>query len=77
MDTTECFENHKPGILDEIVEDSHREEVIQQYIFTLAKFLLGRIEIEIDVQVLDELGDGVSVGVRFLRHTWNSYLNET
>ena len=73
MDTAESFEDHEPGIFDEIVEDGNQEKVVQQDVFALSKFLLCCIKIEIDVQVLDKLRDGISVGVRFLSNISSSY----
>ena len=53
------------GIL-ESVTGSDEEEVVAQNLVGLAELLLGLLEVEVDVESLDELADGVAVLVGFL-----------
>lgn len=53
------------GIL-ESVTGSDKEEVVAQNLVGLAELLLGLFEVEVDVESLDELADGVAVLVGFL-----------
>lgn len=55
-----------PGRLDEGVCSSDEEKVSSKHLFGLDEFLLRFLEVEVDVQRLDEVRDGVVVLVAFL-----------
>ena len=48
------------------VVSTNQEEVIDEDGLAVAELLLGAVEVEVDVEVLDEAGDGVLVGVALL-----------
>ncbi len=66
MDPTEGLKDHHPGILDKIIQARHQEEVVHQHRLAVAQLLLRPVKVKINVQVLDEGGDGVLVGVGLL-----------
>lgn len=66
MDATERLEDHQTCALNELIEVSVDEEVIDDDILAFVQLQSSAFEIKVDVQVLQELGDGVFVGVRFL-----------
>lgn len=66
MNPTECFENHEPRVLDEFVQQSDEEKIVENNGLAFLKFLTGTIKVEVDVQMLKELGDRITVRVRFL-----------
>ena len=37
------------------------------YLLTLHQFLLGHVEVKLDVETLHKLSDRISVGIRFLQ----------
>ena len=66
MDPAERLEDHHPGVLNEVVQAGHQEEVVDQDSFAVSQLLLSTVEVEVDIEVLDEAGDGVLVGVGLL-----------
>ena len=48
------------------VVSTNQEEVVDEDGLAVAELLLGAVEVEVDVEVLDEAGDGVLVGVALL-----------
>lgn len=66
VDTTKGFKNHQPSVFDEIIQNGDQEKIIQQDVLALAQFLLRRIEIKINVKVLDKFCNRIAVGIRFL-----------
>lgn len=66
MNSAEELEDHEPGVLDEVVLTRDKEEVILQHSGTLLQLLLGRVEVKVNVEVGQELCDGVLVGVALL-----------
>lgn len=52
-----------PGILNEIFEASNKEEVVNQDSLAFAQLLLCAVEVKLDVQILNERGDRVTVGI--------------
>merc|ERR1719220_2235716 len=53
-----------------------REEVINQHGFAVPQLLLSTIEVKVDVEVLDEAGDGVLVGVGLLLDNFDQVLHD-
>ena len=89
MDTAERLEDEEAGVVDEVVETRHQEEVVGENLtqkkktvhsrkpsndvrrfsshsFAFEQLLLCAVEVEVDVEALEELGDGVAVHVRLL-----------
>ena len=66
MNAAERFKDHETGVFDKVVQNGDQEEVVEQHVAALSQLLLGSVKVEVDVQTLDELGDGVSVRVRLL-----------
>jgi len=52
--------------LNERVGCSNKEEITSQHLFSFAEFLLRFFKIEVDVEGLDEVGNGVGVFIIFL-----------
>lgn len=75
VDTAEGLENHQPCALNEVIKNGNQEEVVQQNVFALPQLLLGSVEVEVDVQVLDEFSDWISVCVGFLLDNFNQVLH--
>ena len=67
VNSTESFENHEAGVLDKVVQHSNEEEIIEEDVLALAQLLLCRVEIKVNVKVFDELCNGISICVRFLK----------
>lgn len=61
VNAAEGFEDHKPGILDEVVKHRNQKEVVEEHITTLSQLLLGGIKVKVDVQVLNKLSYGIPV----------------
>jgi hypothetical protein len=57
-----------PGGIDECVSRAEQEEIVLEDLLGLAQLLLRLLEVKVDVQGLDEVGDGVGVLVPFLAH---------
>ena len=76
MDPTECLEDHHPGVLNEVVKTGHQEEVIDQDRLTVSQFLLCSIKIKVDIQIFDEAGDWVLVGVGLLLDHFDQILHD-
>jgi hypothetical protein len=66
-----------PGGIDKCVSRAEQEEIILENLLGLAQLLLGLLEVEVDVQGLDEVGDGVGVLVPFLAHDADQVLKLT
>ena len=71
MDTTESLENHQASIFDKIVQNGDQEEVVQEDIAALSKFLLSGVEIEVDVKMFNEFGNGIAIRIRFLLNNFH------
>jgi hypothetical protein len=69
MNATECLENHQPSVLHEVIQASREEKIRVQQLLTVAKLLLGAVEVEVDAEVLEKLSDRVTVRVRFLKNS--------
>ena len=76
MDPAECLEDHHPGVLDEVVKTGHQEEVIDQDRLTVSQFLLGSIKIKVDIQIFNEAGDWVLIGVGLLLDDLDQILHD-
>lgn len=66
MNAAICLKDEKARVLNKLVATRYQKEVVQENCFTLAKFALGTLKVKGDVEVFQELGDGVPVGVAFL-----------
>ena len=44
----------------------HAHSMCTIYLFTLHQFLLGHVEVKLDVETLHKLSDGVSIGIGLL-----------
>ena len=80
MDSTEGLEDQQTRVLHEFFGAPDEKEVVVQDSRTIAKLLLSAIEIEMNVETLEELGDRISKGVGFLdepenedRHLFSSF----
>ena len=58
MDPAESLEDHHPGVLDEVVQAGHQEEIVYQNSFAVSQLLLGAVKVKVDIEVLNEAGDG-------------------
>lgn len=66
MDTAERLEDHQTGIFDELLQTSDDEEIVHDHRLALVQLHPGALEVKVHVQVFQELGDWVAVGVRLL-----------
>lgn len=66
MNATECLEDHQTCAFDKFLEISVDEEVINDDVLTFVKLQASTFEIKVDVQMFQELGDWILVGVRLL-----------
>merc|ERR1719210_2520354 len=66
VDPAERLKDHHPGVLNKVVKTSNQEKVIDQNRLAISQLLLSSIKVKVDVQILDEAGDGVLVGVGLL-----------
>ena len=76
VDTTESLEYHHPRVLNVVVQTGHQEEIIDQDGLAVSQLLLGSVKIKIDVEILDEAGDGVAVGVGLLLDDLDQVLHD-
>lgn len=74
MNATECFENHQTSILYKFINTRHNEEIVDDHCLAFMEFHSGTIEVEIHVQAFQELGDRVTVCVRFLLNDFDQIL---
>ena len=65
MDPAECLKDHHPRVLDKVIQTRHEEEIIDEHGLAIPELLLGAVKVKVDVEVLDEAGDGILVGVGF------------
>jgi hypothetical protein len=72
MNTTESLKDHETSILHKLIKTSYEEEVVEENILAFMEFLSCSIKVKVDIQVLQELSDGVTVSVRLLKY--NNYL---
>merc|ERR1719186_30402 len=63
VDATKSLKDHHARILNEIIQTSNQEEIIDQDCFAVTQLLLGSVKIKVDVKILDEAGDGILVSV--------------
>ena len=66
MNAAEGFKNHQSSILYKLLQAGNQEEIIEQHCLAFMQLLASSIKVKVDVQMLNELCDRVSVGVRFL-----------
>lgn len=74
MYATECLENHQSRALDEFVQVSVDEEIVHDDVLALMELSTCTLEVEVDVQVLEELGDWILVRVRLLLDDFDQIL---
>lgn len=66
MDSAEELKDHESRILNEVVLTGDKEEVIFQHGGALLQLLLGSIKVKVNIEMGQELSDGVLVGVALL-----------
>lgn len=66
VDSAVSLEDAEASVLHELVAARAKEEVVGQHTLTLAELDLGGLKVEVDVQVLQEGGDGITVCVALL-----------
>lgn len=71
MNATECFKDHQSCALDELIEITVDKEVVKNDILAFVQLQTSTFEIEVDVQMFQELGDWILVGIRFLLNDLN------
>lgn len=71
MNAAESFENHQACIFDEFVQAGNEEEVIVKNFLALVQLLPSTIKVKVDIKMLQELGNGIFVGVGFLQNKIN------
>ena len=76
VNTTEGLEYHHPRVLNVVVQAGHEEEVVDEDCLTVPQLLLGSVKVKVDVEVLDEAGDRVAVGVRLLLNDLDEVLHD-
>jgi hypothetical protein len=74
MDPAECLEGHEPCTLQELLQTAGEEEVVVDDGLTLLQFQSGALKVKIDIKVLDELCDWVSVRIRLLINTKTNFI---
>lgn len=74
MNATECFKDHQSRAFDKLIEISVDEKVVEDDILAFVQLQTSTFEVEVDVQVLQELGDWVLVGIRFLLDDFDQVL---
>jgi hypothetical protein len=67
MYATESLENHKPGILNKLIQNGNKEKVIVQNHVALVKFLASTVKVKIDIEVLNKFSNGIPVSVGLLQ----------
>jgi hypothetical protein len=66
VNAAESFEDHQARIFDEFVQAGNEEEVIIENLLALVQLLPCTIKVKVDIKMLQELGNGIFVGVGFL-----------
>lgn len=66
VDLAVALRDEMPGGVDECVGGGEQEKVVLENLLGLAELLLGLLKVKVDVQSLDEVGDGVGVLVALL-----------
>ena len=74
MDLAVRLRDEMAGTVDKGVGSGDEEEVASQELPGLDELLLGLLEIEIDVEGLNEIGDGIAVFIVLLLHDANQIL---
>ena len=66
MDSAESLKDHHPAVLNKVVQASNKEEVVDEHILAVTELALGAVKVKVNVELLDEGGDGIPVGVGLL-----------
>lgn len=66
MNAAEGLENQQPSVLPEVFEARGQEEIVLNDCFALAELFLSAVKVEVHVETLNELGDGIRILVIFL-----------
>ena len=75
MYSAESLKNHQPGILNKLIQNCNKEEVIEQNHLALVKLLASTVKVKVDIQMLNKFSNGVPVSVGLLQtQTRNSFL---
>lgn len=67
MYSAKSLKNHKPGILNELIQNCNKEKVVEQNHLALMKLLSSTIKVKVDIQMFNKFSDGVPVRVGFLQ----------
>jgi hypothetical protein len=68
VDLAVALRDQMPRGIDESIRGAKQEKVVLENLLGLAKLLLGLLKVKVNVQGLDEVGDGVGVLVALLAH---------
>merc|ERR1719481_1337678 len=74
MDATKGLEDQEPGIFNEIFQTGNKEKVIEENGFTFPQLFLSTIKVEVHIQTLNKLGNGVFVCVALLLYNFDQVL---
>jgi len=67
MYSAESLKNHKPGILNKLIQDCNKEKVIEQNHLALVKLLSSTIKVKVDIEMFNKFSNGVPVSVGLLQ----------
>ena len=71
MDSAKCLKDHETRILNEIIQTRNKEKVVKEYISAFPQLLLSSFEIKVYIQVFNEGGDRVPIGIGFFLYDLN------
>jgi hypothetical protein len=76
MYSAESLKNHKPGILNKLIQNCNKEKVIEQNHLALVKLLPSTVKVEVDIEMLNKFRNRVPVSVGLLQtqRTRNSFI---
>lgn len=66
MDPAECLEDHQTRILHKLVQPLDDEEIVDDHRLAFVQLGARTLKVKVDVETLEELGNGIPVGVRLL-----------
>jgi len=76
MYSAESLKNHKPGILNKLIQNCNKEKIVEQNHLALVKLLSSTIKVKVDIEMFNKFSNGVPVSVGLLQPqtTRNSYV---
>ena len=63
VNSTKSFKDHHSAIFHKVIKTSHQKEVVDEHVLTIPQLTLSSIKVKVNIQVLNEGGDWVSVSV--------------